>query len=140
MHEQLDRKARVEGSSDRAFGLVMAAFFALVAIAPLVFGKGGGLRLWALAVSAVFLGLALLWTAPLAPLNRVWFRLGMLLHRITSPVILALLYGVGILPVGLVMRAVGKDPLRLRRNADAPSYWIVREPPGPAPETMANQY
>jgi hypothetical protein len=140
MHEQLDRKARVEGSSDRAFGLVMAGFFALVGVAPLVFGKDGGPRLWALAVSAVFLVLALAWTAPLAPLNRVWFRLGMLLHRITSPVILALLYGVGILPVGLLMRAVGKDPLRLRRKADAASYWIPREPPGPAPETMANQY
>jgi len=140
MHEQLDRKARVEGSSDRAFGLVMAGFFALVAIAPLVLGKDGGLRLWALAIAAVFLAFALLWTAPLAPLNRVWFRLGMLLHRITSPVILALLYGVGILPVGLIMRAAGKDPLRLRRNAQAASYWIPREPPGPAPETMANQF
>ena len=140
MHEQLDRKTRVDGSSDRSFGLVMAGFFALVGLAPLVFGKGGTPRLWALAVAAAFLVLALAWTAPLAPLNRLWFRLGLLLHRVMSPVILVLLYAVGIVPVGLLMRAFGKDPLRLRRDPHAASYWIVREPPGPAPETMANQH
>jgi hypothetical protein len=44
------------------------------------------------------------------------------------------------LPIGLLLRWRGKDLLRLKLDPAAPSYWIEREPPGPPPDTMRNQY
>ena len=68
------------------------------------------------------------WLSPaaLAPLNRVWTRFGLLLHRIVSPVVLGVMFFVVVTPMGLVMRALGKDPLRLRFDREARSYWIDR--------------
>jgi hypothetical protein len=57
-----------------------------------------------------------------------------------SPVAMGLVFVTTVVPIGLVMRALGKDPLRLRRDSDAASYWIPRDPPGPAPDTMKNQF
>ena len=140
MHEDFTREEEVPGSSDRSFGLVMAAFFAIVAVAPLVQGSLAAIRWWAVGIAAAFLALALLRPAVLRPLNRLWLKLGLLLAKIVSPVVLALLFYVTVTPVGLLMRAAGKDPLRLRRNAGAASYWIAREPPGPAPQSMKHQF
>jgi hypothetical protein len=67
-------------------------------------------------------------------------RLGMLLHRIVSPIALGIMFFLVITPMGLLMRALGKDPLRLRLRPDEGSYWIDRRPPGPAPETMKDQF
>lgn len=138
MHESFDREEEVQGSSDRSFGIVMAAFFALVGLFPLL--HGGHVRWWALGVAAAFVACALFWTVPLRPLNRLWIKFGLLLSRIISPVILALLFYVTFTPIGLLMRAFGKDPMRRRRNKSATSYWIPRDPPGPAPETMKQQF
>jgi hypothetical protein len=138
MHEDFTREEEVHGSSDRSFGVVMGIFFALVGLFPLL--HGGAVRWWALGLAAVFLTLGWFWTAPLRPFNRLWFRFGLLLSRIISPVVLALLFYVTVTPVGLLMRAFGKDPMRLRRNTATESYWIAREPPGPAPESMKHQF
>ena len=138
MHEDLSRQHEVKSSSERAFGFVFAVVFALVGLWPLA--QGGALRLWALAVGAVFLVLALVWTAPLRPLNRLWTRLGLLLHAIVSPVVMGLLFFGTVLPIGLILRLSGKDLLNLRRDPAARSYWIERKPPGPQPETMIHQF
>ena len=91
-------------------------------------------------MAAVFAALALTWTAALAPLNKWWTKLGVLLYRVVSPIALGLMFYVAVVPVGLLMRVLGKDPLRLRRDPDAASYWIDRTPPGPTPESMKNQF
>lgn len=140
MHEDFSREEVIEGSSERAFGIVMAVFFAIVGLWPLVVGAAPGPRWWALAVAAIFGALALIRPAALAPLNRLWLRFGLLLAKIVSPVVLGLLFYATVAPIGLVMRAFGKDPLRLRRDPAAKSYWIPREPPGPTPDTMKNQF
>src|SRR5262245_66605737 len=121
MHEDFTRKETVQGSSDRSFGFVMAGFFALVALFPLLHGPLSSIRWWALVVAAAFLALALLWTAPLRPLNRAWLRLGLLLSKIVSPVVMMVLFYATVTPVGVLMRLAGKDPLRLRRNEAAAS-------------------
>jgi predicted membrane metal-binding protein len=125
-------------SSDRGFGLVFAGFFALVALWPL--WRGGSARLWALVVAGAFLTTALSWPALLAPMNRAWTQIGLLLHRIVNPIVMGIIFYGAITPLGLVMRWAGRDPLRLRRDPGASTYWIERRPPGPAPETMANQF
>lgn len=140
MHEDLSREEIIQGSSDRAFGVVMACFFGIIGLLPLIFGSGPSVRWWALAIAFIFGALAWLRPATLAPLNRLWLRFGLLLSKVVSPVILGLLFFVTIMPIGLVMRALGKDPLRLRKDKSAASYWIVRDPPGPAAETMKNQF
>jgi Saxitoxin biosynthesis operon protein SxtJ len=140
MHEDFTRKETVKGSSDRSFGFVMAAFFALLALFPLLHGPLSSIRWWALVVAAAFLALALLWPAPLRPLNRAWLKLGLLLSKIVSPIVMMVLFYATVTPIGVLMRWAGKDPLRLSRDTTAASYWIPREPPGPAPESMKQQF
>lgn len=138
MHESFAREEDIQGSSDRSFGIVMAALFGLVGLFPLL--HGNAVRWWSLGLAAAFLILALFWTRPLRPLNLAWLKFGLLLSRIISPIVLALLFYVTVTPIGLIMRAFGQDPLRLRRSAAGKSYWIVREPPGPAPDSMKQQF
>ena len=140
MHEDFSRKEKIQLSSDRSFGLVMAGFFVIISVTPLLHNPPSAVRWWALSISVVFVALAFLWTAPLAPLNRIWGKLGELLFHVVSPIMLGLLFYLTVTPVGYVLRLVGKDPLRLRRDSAAKSYWILREPPGPAPESMKNQF
>jgi len=137
-HEDFGRDAIVQGSSDRAFGLVFTGVFAVVGLWPLVSARPT--RIWALCVAGAFLIAALVRPAVLAPLNRLWLRLGLLLQRITNPIVLGLLFFGTVLPIGLLMRLTGKNPLRLGFDRDAQSYWIERQPPGPAPDTMPRQF
>ena len=75
----------------------------------------------------------------LAPFNRVWFKFGLLL-RVVNPLVMAVIYFAVVTPTGPVMRTLGKDPLRLKCDPDAQSYWIHRDPPGPERESMQNQF
>jgi large-conductance mechanosensitive channel len=88
----------------------------------------------------VFLAAASLAPRALKPLNRLWFLFGAFLHKIVSPLVMALLFFVTVTPIAILMRLAGKDPLRLKFDRAAKSYWIERTPPGPAPETMRNQF
>jgi hypothetical protein len=137
-HESFERDERIAGSSDRAFGLVFAAVFAIIAFLPIVFG--GSVRLWSLILAAAFVAVALARPALLAPLNHLWLKLGLLLHRVVSPVVLGIMFFLVVTPIGLLMRAFGKDPLRLKRDPTTTSYWIPREPPGPTPESLKDQF
>jgi len=123
--------------SDRTFGWVMAAALALVTL----FNSwhSGRLWPWTLALAAVFAIITAIRPATLHPLNRAWTKLGLLLHKIANPIVMGLIFYGTILPTGLVMRWSGKDPLRLKRDASTESYWI-RRAPGPAPETMRDQF
>ena len=139
MHEDFSRAPEIRGSSDRSFGLVVAGFFVVVAVLPVLQRPPSSVRWWAIAVAAGFLALALLRSEWLRPLNRAWQKLGLSLSRIVSPVVLALLFYAVMTPAALLMRVCGVDPLRLRRGT-VTSYWILREPPGPAPQSMKNQF
>jgi len=137
-HEDLAREQHVEGSSDRAFGLVVAGAFLLVTFGPLRHGHAP--RWWALAVASVFALVAVLKPALLARLNRLWTKLGLLLGKVVSPIALGILFYGVLTPVALLMRLARKDPLRLKLDHQADSYWIVRKPPGPPPDSMGNQF
>lgn len=138
MIENSLRDEKIEGSTDRMFGLLFAAIFAGYALWPLL--RGESLRIWALVIGVVFMVLALAWPRSLSWLNRAWMRFGMLLNRIVSPVAIGVVYYLALVPMGLVMRAFGKDPLRLKFDPAAASYWISRKPPGPNPQTMKDQF
>ena len=138
IHEDFSRKEQVQGSSDRSFGLLFAVVFVAFALLPMLHGKP--MRLWCLLVAAGF-GL-LAWWLPKAlhPLNRAWMQLALLLSRVMNPVMMAAAYYLVITPFAMVFRLLGKDPLRLRKATGVSSYWIERNPPGPAPDSMSNQF
>ena len=137
-HEDLSRDHQVEGSSDRSFGLVFAGVFVIVACWPLFYLELP--RWWALGVAVVFAIIAIWKPALLAVPNRLWTKLGVLLGKVISPIALGILFYGVITPVGAVMRLTGKDPLRLKLDSCADSYWIPRKPPGPPPDSMTNQF
>jgi predicted membrane metal-binding protein len=137
-HETLKSSRKVELGSNRNFGLVFAGVFAVLAVWPLI-RHGEAVRWWALGLSAAFLGVALLAEHLLAPLNKLWFRFGLLLHSVVAPVVMGLLFYCAVTPVALVLRLMGKDLLRLNRS-DEKSYWIERAPPGPPKNSMGQQF
>jgi Saxitoxin biosynthesis operon protein SxtJ len=138
LHERFDREETVQGSSDRSFGLVFAFVFAIL----------GGLKLWAgrpgaawwLAAAAAFLAVVLAKPALLGPLNRLWLRLGLAMYAVINPVVMGILFYGCVTPIGVLMRTLGKNPLRLSFDRNVRSYWIRRDPPGPAPDTMRQQF
>lgn len=138
-HEDLHRDEEVVGSSDRNFGLTFAGIFLLLAGLKFWVGKLLWGALW-LAISTLFGGVAQFKEELLQPLNKAWTQLGMVLYKIVNPIVMAAIFLLAIVPVGLLMRVVGKDPLRLRWERDARSYWIMREPPGPDPKGMTQQF
>jgi hypothetical protein len=137
-HEFRHHDEQIKPSSDRNFGFVMAGFFGLLGSLSLYEGRDRWP--WWLGFATAFALCA--WLSPhrLAPLNKAWSKLGVLLFTFVSPVVLGLLFFTCITPIGFLMRLTGKDPLRLRRDPAAASYWIRREPPGPSPATLKNQF
>jgi hypothetical protein len=137
-HDVFSRDEKIVAGSDRSFGLLMAAV--LAALALLNGWHAGRAWPWTGGLAALLLAAALLRPSLLHPLNLVWLRFGLLLHSIVNPVVMALLFYGTVWPTGLVMRMMGKDLLRLKRQPNADSYWIARDPPGPSPETMKDQF
>jgi hypothetical protein len=137
-HEDLARPHVVQGSSDRVFGLVFAVVFLGVGLRPLVSGEGP--RLWALVAATGLVCVSLLKPRLLAVPNTLWLKLGLLLGALMSPIALGILFYGVFAPIAFLFRATGKDPLRLKRDPAAATYWIPREPPGPAPDSLTNQF
>jgi hypothetical protein len=136
--EDYSREDHVKSSSDRGFGQVFAGFFALTS--ALSYWKGGVGWHWMLPLAAIFLIAAYAAPGVLAPLNKLWTKLGLLIYKVMNPIVLGLLFFVTIMPIGLLMRAFGKDFLRMKIDRNAKSYWIERTPPGPPPKSMRNQF
>ncbi len=132
-HELFQREEELKHGSDRSFCFVFAGIFA-IAFASSAYHHHDRAPLW-LAVSAILAGIGLLRPTLASPLNRLWARIGLLLHHITNPVILTLLYVVAIVPIGLILQCVRK-----RKTPPTSSYWVLRKPPGPAPQSMSDQF
>ena len=138
LHEDLHRDDEIVGPSDRKFGLTIGGVLALIAAWKLLYWSAWSL-LWG-ALAALFIVFALLLPAALGPLNRAWLRLGLLLYRVVNPLVMAVLFYGTILPIGLILRALGKDALRLKWDRGAPSYWITRDDGRPLSESMRQQF
>lgn len=130
--------ARQRLPSERSFGTVFTGVFAVVGLWPAVV-HGGSLRWWALIVALGFAVCTAFWPRGLRPLNFVWYKFGMALHRVVNPLLMALIYFGAVVPMGLIMRVRGRDPLRMKRNSGVDSYWIRRLPPLPS-ATLDKQF
>ena len=114
----------LKAGSNKSFGLVFFVVFILISFYPVL--NGENFRLWALAISIIFLILGLLNSKILNPLNHAWFKLGILLGKFFSPLIMALVFFLVVTPIGLLMRLFGKDVLNLKFN-NSKTYWIEKK-------------
>ena len=121
-------------SSNRSFGIVFFIVFLLIALYPLL--KGNDLRIWSLLISFIFLALGLINSKILTPLNRLWFKFGLLLGRFISPLIMGIIFFVVVTPIGIIMRLLKKDLLNLKYNKKE-TYWIDKSGPK---SKMKNQF
>lgn len=137
-HEDFRRDRTVKAGSERGFGVVFAVVFVVVGLWPLI--DGGPVRIWALVLAALFVLAAVVAPVVLRPLNRLWFLLGLALHKVVNPLVMGVLFYLTVTPMALLMRLAGKNPLRLKFDRQAKSYWIERQPAGPAPESMRHQF
>lgn len=138
LHEDLHRKHQTKGFSDRSFAVTFCVFFGLLALAPLRRHQPVNWR-WMIA-SAVFLVVGLVAPGLLHPVSRAWAKLALLLHKVVNPITTAVLYFLIFVPAGFLFRMMGKDPLRLRLEPNAESYWIPRDSAGAASGSMRNQF
>lgn len=116
--------------SNRSFGWTFTGVFAL----------GAFFYPWVLALAAATALVTLIRAQWLAPLNRAWMKFGALMHHVVSPLVLGLIFFGIFTPVGMVMRAFGRDAMTRRYEPQAPSYWVKRDPPGPADDSFRNMY
>ena len=137
-HEDFGQRDKLKEGSERVFGIVFAIVFLVISCFPLISEEP--LRVWALLISIFFSVAVFAFPTVLKPLNIMWFRFGMLLHKIVNPLVMGLLFFLTVVPIGLIMRLIGKDPLNLRFDPDLSSYWIERDVGDPQPETMRRQF
>jgi len=120
--------------SNRSFGIVFFVVFLLISFYPLI--NGQEIRLWTLLVSFIFLILGLLNSKLLNPLNKFWFKIGIILGNIVSPLVMGFIFFIVVTPIGVIMRLFGKDMLKLKFN-NKNSYWIEKKGPK---SKMRNQF
>ena len=113
-------------SSNRSFGIVFFVVFLLISIYPLI--NDNEIRIWSLIISLFFLILGLINSNILTPLNKIWFRFGILLGNFVSPLVMGLVFFLVVTPISLLMKLFGKDVLNLKRN-NSKSYWIEKSGP-----------
>ncbi len=121
-------------SSNRSFGIVFFIVFLLIALYPLL--KDNDLRIWSLVISFIFLILGLINSKILTPLNKLWFKFGLLLGKFISPLIMGIIFFIVVTPIGIIMRLLKKDLLNLKYNKKH-TYWIDKSGPK---SKMKNQF
>ena len=109
--------------TNKSFGIVFFIFFLIVTIFPLF--KDGNIRIWSLIIAIIFLILGLLNSKILTPLNKIWFKLGILLGSFVSPIVMGVVFFVIVTPTSLIMKVLGKNLLNLKRD-NKRTYWIER--------------
>ena len=126
--------SEINQSSNKNFGIVFFIFFFVIGLYPLL--NGQNVRIWSIIISVTFLILGLLNSKFLTPINKLWFKFGLLLGKIVSPFIMGLIFFFVVTPIGLLMRILKKDLLNLKFNKKS-SYWIEKKGPH---SKMKNQF
>ena len=124
----------IKTSSNRSFGFVFFVVFFLIAIYPLL--NEGNFRFWSLIIAIIFLILGILNSKILTPLNKIWFKFGLLLGSIVSPVVMSIIFFFVVTPISFVMKILGKDILNLKLNNNN-TYWVEKSGPK---SKMKNQF
>jgi|TARA_B110000438_G_scaffold290618_1_gene326546 hypothetical protein len=121
------KDSKIKMGSNRSFGLVFFIVFLIIGLWPLK--VEGSINLWLIAISLIFLFLGLMNSKVLSPLNKLWFKFGIILGAIIAPIVMCIIYFLVVTPIGLIMKIMGKDLLNLKYNKSAKTYWIKRNIP-----------
>ena len=125
---------KIKIGSNKSFGIVFFIFFLIIALWPLI--NDGNIRIWSLAVSIIFLILGITNAKILTPLNNLWFKFGLFLGKIVSPIVMGIIFFFVVTPTGIIMRLIGKDLLNLKKN-NSNTYWIEKKNEN---SSMKNQF
>ena len=137
-HENIIEKQDIQIGSNKSFGIVFAVVFLIIALWPLL--DGGRFRVWALVTGIILFIISFIYPSIFKPFNYIWFKFGLLLGKIVTPIVMGFLYFFTITPTALIMRTLKKRPLDLEFDESLDSYWKYRDPPGPSSESMKNQF
>ena len=114
-------KSDIKIGSNKSFGIVFFFVFLIVGIYPIL--KGNEPHYWSIIISVIFLILGLLNSIYLTPLNKLWFKFGILLGQIISPIVMGIVFFIVVTPIALFMKILNKDVLNLNKN-NKKTYWI----------------
>ena len=117
-------KQKIKLPSNRNFGIVFSIVFLIISLWPLL--SQNDVRIWSLVISGIFLILGLINSKLLLPLNKIWFKFGILLGNFIAPIVMGIVYFMVVTPTGLIMRLLGKDLLNLKKN-NKDTYWIKKD-------------
>ena len=117
------KKNNIKIGTNKSFGIVFFLFFLIVSLFPLF--KDGNIRVWSLIISIIFLILGLLNSKFLTPLNKIWFKFGILLGSFVSPIVMSIVFFVIVTPTSIIMRVLGKNLLNLKKG-NKKTYWVER--------------
>ena len=135
MSSELKSHIKIKNGSEKNFGVTFGVIFLLIGFYPLM--GGGDIRLWAVSITFVFFLLAFLTPRVLSVPNKLWFKLGIALGAVIAPVVMALVYFTTVVPIGLIMKLIGKDLLHQKLSSKVESYWVERSRPV---GSMKNQF
>ena len=127
-------KNKIKISSNRSFGIVFFIFFLILSLWPLI--NEGNIRFSFIVISVIFLILGIINSKILTPLNHLWFKFGLFLGKIVSPIVMGVVFFFVVTPTGILMRLIGKDILSIKKN-NSKSYWIEKSGPK---SKMKNQF
>jgi hypothetical protein len=134
----VQNKPQKKELANRTFGLIFAVIFLLIALFPLL--GDNGVRNWAFIVSTLFAAASIFMPSLLTPLNKLFVKFGELMHKITNPLLMGLVFFIAVVPTAIFARIFGKDPMRRKIDASANSYWIEREQHKITPESFDQQF
>ena len=120
-------KSKIEMSSSRSFGIVFFIVFIIISLWPLTYDSQ--IRVWSMFIAIVFLILGLINSKLLTPLNRIWFKFGILLGALVAPIVMGIVFFLVVTPIGLFMRIMGNDLLNRKKDKKKETYWIKRDKP-----------
>ena len=115
---------KIKLPSNRNFGIVFSIVFLIIAIWPIL--NQNEIRIWSIIISLIFLILGLINSKFLSPLNKAWFKFGLILGSVIAPVVMGIVFFLVVTPTGLIMKALGKDLLGLKRNKNN-TYWLEKD-------------
>ena len=122
---KISKNNNIKIGSNRSFGIVFFIFFLIISFWP-IFNEGNP-RIWSLLISLIFLILGLINSNLLSPLNKIWFKFGIFLGNFISPIVMGLVFFLVVTPIGLIMKLLGKDLLRLNKKKNSNTYWLKKD-------------
>ena len=128
------KNQKIKIGSNKSFGIVFSIVFLVIAFWPML--NGNEINYWLLAISIVFLILGLINSKILTPLNKIWFKFGILLGNVIAPIVMGIIFFLIVTPTSIIMKLLGKDLLNLKKNNNN-SYWIEKSNQN---SKMKNQY